>query len=119
MCEGDVFRYRVCFDASRIHEESLDLYDGKKDRNLLPAISKDDGTVHVVSRPGGQRGKECEIEALATVGPRPNQLFLAMAVDRNDPDGQGPHIRRAVEWFRSGLDVIMPNWRDAVSSHWK
>ena len=48
---GEVFWYGVCYDANRIHEEWLDAYEGKKDRNVFSRVSNEDGAVEVTLGP--------------------------------------------------------------------
>ena len=44
---GDVFRYGLCYDAERVHEEWLDVYEGKKERSVFSRVTTDDGDVTV------------------------------------------------------------------------
>jgi energy-coupling factor transporter ATP-binding protein EcfA2 len=104
--EGEVFRYGVCFDAKRVHEEWLDVHEGTKERNLFTRADQEGGKVSVELGPAarGQDGPD-KIEALAKVGARPNQLFLTEVVNLDDPAAQGPRFRRTINWFKSTLAV--------------
>jgi AAA15 family ATPase/GTPase len=104
--EGEVFRYGVCYDANRVHEEWLDVYEGKKERNLFSRITRDDGAV-TVELAAAKRGEfSRKMKALADVGARPNQLFLTEVVNLDDRDAQGPFFQRVIQWFASTLTVI-------------
>ena len=110
LAEGEVFRYGVCYDADRVHEEWLDVYEGKKERNLFTRSSEEGGTVAVrLGSPSKDSGFTPKIKALAEVGARPNQLFLTEVVNLDDPEAQGPRFQRAVKWFASTLTVIEPH----------
>ena len=98
--KGEVFRYGMSYDADRIHEEWLAVYKGKKEQNLFTRISKEDGTVTVTLAPTAKDTSfPQKIRALAEVGARPNQLFLTEVVNLDDPNAQGPHFQRVVNWF--------------------
>lgn len=108
--KGEVFRYGMSYDADRIHEEWLAVYKGKKEQNLFTRISKEDGTVTVTLAPTAKDTSfPQKIRALAEVGARPNQLFLTEVVNLDDPNAQGPHFQRVVNWFKSTLQVIEPD----------
>lgn len=108
--EGEVFRYGMCYDADRIHEEWLDVYEGKKEHNLFTRVSKEDGAVTVSLGPTTKdTGFSQKMKALAEVGARPNQLFLTEVVNLDDPDAQGPRFQHVVNWFKSTLQVIGPD----------
>ncbi len=109
LADGRVFRYGVCHDADRVHEEWLDAYEGKRERNLFTRATQEDGTVTVELGPAaaGPDGSQ-KIKALAEVGARPNQLFLTEVVNLDNREAQGPQFRRAVDWFSSALTVIEP-----------
>ena len=108
--EGEVFRYGVCCDADRVHEEWLAVYEGKKERNLFTRVSRIDGAVTVRLGPGAKDASHPKkISALAEVGARPNQLFLTEVVNLDDPEAQGPRFQRAIKWFASTLTIIEPD----------
>lgn len=110
LTQEKVFRYGVCCDSKRVHEEWLDVYEDKNERNLFSRRSDDDGSVVVQLGPTGKaRGHTQKMKALAEVGSRPNQLFLTEIVNLDDPDAQGPLFHRAVKWFSSTLSVIEPD----------
>ena len=54
--------------------------------------------------PNGSR----KLKALAEVGARSNQFFLAELMNLNDPRVQGPQFERVIRWF-SRLSIINPN----------
>ncbi len=108
--EGEVFRYGMCYDADRIHEEWLSVYEGKKERNLFTRVTEKDGAVTVSL---GATAKDTnvtkKIKALAEVGARPNQLFLTEVVNLDDPGAQGPRFQQTIEWFTSTLAIAGPD----------
>jgi AAA15 family ATPase/GTPase len=108
LADGEVFRYGFCYDRDRIHEEWLDVYEGKKERNLFSRATNEDGGVTVSLGPAAAQGASDsqKVRALAEVGARPNQLFLTEVVNLYDPEAQGPRFQRAVKWFSSTLAVI-------------
>ena len=106
--EGDrVFRYGICYDADRVHEELLSVYQNKKERNLFYRITKENGTVDVKLGIAA-KGKNAspKIKALSKIGTRKNQLFLAEIVNLDDPKSCGIYFKLAIEWFTSTLSVI-------------
>jgi AAA15 family ATPase/GTPase len=106
--EGNmVFRYGVCYDTDRIHEELLSVYQNEKERNLFYRTTKEDGTVDVklgVAAKG--KNSSPKIKALAKIGARKNQLFLAEIVNLDNPDARGLHLQLAIQWFTCTLSVI-------------
>ncbi len=108
--EDEVFRYGVCYDADRVHEEWLAVYEGKKERNLFTRVSKEDGAVRVsLGTPAKDASFSKKIKALAEVGARPNQLFLTEVVNLDDPEAQGPRFQQAIKWFASTLATFGPD----------
>ena len=108
--DGELFRYGFCYDADRIHEEWLDVYEGKKERNIFSRATNEEGAVTVTLGPAATQGASHsqKIAALALVGARPNQLFLTEAVNLHEPKAQGPRFHRAVKWFESTLSTMRP-----------
>ena len=107
--QGEVFRYGVCYDSERIHEEWLDIYEGKRERNLFTRVNEKDDSVAVSLGPAAKGSSHTKkIKSLAEVGARPNQFFLTEVVNLDDPDAQGPHFQLAINWFSSTLTVIEP-----------
>jgi hypothetical protein len=107
--EGGAFRYGICYDAHRVHEEWLDVYEGPKERNVFTRVTSEDGKVAVELGPAAQGNKSGEkLKALSKVGARPNQPFLTEVANLDDPEAQGP-CRRAVKWLKSGLTVVRPD----------
>lgn len=105
--EGEVFRYGVCCDADRIHEEWLDVYEGKKERNVFTRATDKDGSVKVELGPAAKaESSSTKIKALAAIGARPNQLFLTEVVNLDDPEAQGVRFQRAIQWFASTLTIV-------------
>ena len=104
LADGEVFRYGACFDAERVHEEWLAVYEGKKERNLFTRSDNEDGAVEVKLGKGVKHPKK--IRALEEVSARPNQLFLTEVVNLDDPEAQGPRFQKAIEWFVSTLMVV-------------
>jgi len=110
--EDEVFRYGICYDAKRVHEEWLDVYEGAKERNLFSRGDKEDGSVEVSLGPAaGEKNGSQKIRALAEVGARPNQPFMTEVVNLDDPKAQGPRFQRAVNWFKSTLLAVGPDTR--------
>jgi predicted ATPase len=110
--DGEVFRYGFCYDASRVHEEWLDVYEGKKERNLFARTTQENGAVTVELGPAAQGPNTShKMKSLADVGARPNQLFLTEVMNLDDPEAQGPRFRRAVTWFKSTVSIIEPDAR--------
>jgi uncharacterized protein len=105
--EGEVFRYGLCYDANRVHEEWLDVYEGTRERNVFTRANSDDGSVTVsLGLAANGEGRHQKIKALAEVGARPNQPFLSEVVNLDDREAQGPRFRRAIEWFKSTLAIV-------------
>ncbi len=110
--EGEVFRYGVSYSSNRIHEEWLSVYEGKKERRVFSRVTENDGTVKVrLARSSQGAPFSSKMKALAEVGARPNQLFLTEVVELDDPEAQGPQLRRATEWFGSTLIIIRADSR--------
>ena len=107
IAEGEVFRYGICYDADRVHEEWLDVYEGKKERSLFTRSNGETGNVAIEFAPSA-KGIPSQIESLADSGIRPNQLFLAEIVDR-DEETQGPRFGCVVNWFKHTLGIIEPD----------
>ncbi|MBN2024215.1 MAG: ATP/GTP-binding protein [Pirellulales bacterium] len=107
--DGQVFRFGVCYDSERVHEEWLDVYEGKKELSLYARRNSEDGTVTVELGTAGKAATHPKrIEALANVGARPNQLFLNEVVNLDNAEAQGPRFRDAIRWFSSSLRTIKP-----------
>jgi AAA15 family ATPase/GTPase len=109
LADGEVFRYGVCFDASRVHEEWLDVHEETKERNIFNRTTSESGEVAVELGGGIQESASPKLSALASVGARPNQLFLTEIVNLDDPSVQGIRLRRVLDWFRSTLTIIEPS----------
>jgi len=111
LAQGDVFRYGFSYDAERVHEEWLAIYEGNRERDLFSRVSSDGGGVQVTLGPTATEGtrESKKIKALAQVGARPNQLFLTEVVNLDDPESQGPRFQRAIKWFESALSTIQPD----------
>jgi hypothetical protein len=109
IAESEVFRYGISYDADRIHEEWLDVYDEKKDRSVFSRSNSENGDVVIEF---GSSGKDVpsQIKSLAGSGIRPSQSFLAEIVDR-DEETQGPRLQRVINWFKRTLAVIEPDAR--------
>jgi uncharacterized protein len=105
----DVFRYGVCYDANRVHEEWLSVYNGNRERNVFRRIGKEDGAIKVMlgaaAKSKNPRNKD-KVRALAELGPRPNQLFLAEIVNLDSPKARGELFQRVVDWFTTTLSII-------------
>ncbi len=105
---GDrVFRYGFCLDREQVHEEWLSVYTGTKERPVFTRTADGNGTATVEI---GRAVKDVDIpdkmKALAKVGARHNQLFLAEVVNVDDPAAQGGCFRTVIEWFQSTLHVV-------------
>lgn len=106
---GEVFRYGVCFDADRVYEEWLDIYEGKTEKNLFTRSNSENGTVQVTLGPAIRKGTLKKIHALAQVGARPNQLFLTEVLNLDNSEAQGPLFQLAVNWFKTSVQIIRPD----------
>ena len=109
VAENEVFRYGICYDADRVHEEWLDAYEGKKERSLFSRRNAENGDAVIEFGPSA-KDIPSQIRSLADSGIRPNQLFLAEIVDREE-DTQGPRFRRVINWFKHTLAIIEPDAR--------
>ena len=106
--DGNVFRYGICYDASRVHEEWLSVYQQKKESILFSRVSKNDGAAEVTLGPAAKgRNSPSKIKSLADVGSRKNQSFLAEIVNLDDPKARGTLFQSAVNWLTSTLAVIL------------
>jgi AAA15 family ATPase/GTPase len=107
---GSVFRYGFSCDDKTVHEEWLGVYDGKRERQLFNRHTDKDGAVEVklASKPLLSDAKK--IKALAEVGARSNQLFLAEIVNLDDPEAQGSFLRHIVEWFAETIHIVSPDF---------
>jgi uncharacterized protein len=104
---GQVFRYGVCYDANRVHEEWLSVYRGERERNVFRRVTKEDGMVKVTLGVAAKgRNSTNKIKALAELGARKNQLFLAEIVNLDDPKARGVLLQHVVNWFTGTLSVI-------------
>lgn len=112
MADGEVFRYGFRYDAQRVCEEWLDVYEGEKERNLFSRAMATGGSVEVELGPGAKDASE-KMRALAKVAARPNQLFLTEIRNLDDPGAQGERFRKVVGWFASRLNILRPGNRIA------
>ena len=104
-----VFRYGICFDARRIHEEWLSMYEGEEEQVLFTRATSDTGDTTVELGPTATQGSgTTKLQALAAVAARPNQLFLTEVRNLDDPKAQGLRLNPVVQWFTSTLKVIPP-----------
>ena len=109
--DGKVFRYGIAYDAFRVHEEWLDVYEGTKERNLFSRTTDENGCVAVeLGRVATSDSEPGKIKALAQVGARPNQPFMTEVVNLGDPDAQGPRFRSAVDWLKHKLVALAPDF---------
>jgi len=108
---GVVFRYGLVFDSTRVLEEWLDVYEGTRARGLFARTDREGGAVVELGPAAGGEDRTEKMVALATLGARRNQLFLTGIANLADPEGQGPRLHRAVEWFGSALRVMKPGDR--------
>ncbi len=105
--QDEIFRYGVCADKNRVHEEWLEVLEGGKDRNLFARTTSSDNKVSVELGDAANSGSGAQIlNHLAGAGARPNQLFLTKVFDLDDAEAQGPRFRRVVDWFALTLVVI-------------
>jgi uncharacterized protein len=108
--ENDVYRYGICFDMNRVHEEWLNVYEEKKEKCLFRRVSPIDAEVIIdIGKSAMKSAKQSKIDALSKVGARPNQLFLTEIVNLDDPEAQGEKFRNAVQWFRNKLIINKPD----------
>jgi uncharacterized protein len=110
VAENEVFRYGICYDAERVHEEWLDVYDGRKEHSLFARHDSGDNSVAIDlgTSEKVRRDIPTQIKSLAASGVRPNQPFLAEVVDRDEAT-QGVRFRRAINWFKFTLGIIEPD----------
>ncbi len=106
LSENEVFRYGFACDAERIHEEWLDAYEGKRERNVFTRTTGEQGTAKVELGPAGKDVSGTKLAALAEVGARSNQLFLTEVVNLDDSSAQGARLARAIKWFSTTLHII-------------
>lgn len=108
---GEVFRYGFCYDADRVHEEWLSVYEGSRERDVFTRVTDQAGSVEVAlgSSATLESAAHQKIKALTQVGARPNQLFLTEVVNLDDAEAQGSRLHHAIRWFASTLATIGPD----------
>jgi AAA15 family ATPase/GTPase len=100
--------YRLGFkvDDHRVREEWLVRVVGGRDRPLYERVTNLDGEVTVDGK--GLDGDAEKVRALATVGGRANQSFLATVLATVAPSDYGEQLTEIVLWLRRGLSLLGP-----------
>ncbi len=104
------FAYGFRSTAQVIAAEWLVLMRGGREVPLFERISKPDGTVQFElgeALTGDGYGDHSKVAALAKVGVRANQLFLAAVRASLDEAAFGPLLREVLDWF-TALQVVLP-----------
>lgn len=106
-----VFDYGFRITDSEVVEEWLFLVQGAKDTVVYERVSKDNVTT-IETGPGmsdtALYGDHAKTIALAQIGVRGNQLFLAAIREGLNPADHGPLIRAVLDWIDS-IVVIRPD----------
>jgi hypothetical protein len=114
MVNDTAFRYGICYDAKRVHEEWLSAYVGATEHSLFTRTTSATGEVQVeLAEKGRYSDFPKKLKSLADVGARPNQPFLTEVVNLGTRESQGPHLRDVVDWFGASLIIIGPDARFA------
>src|SRR5665213_1050124 len=105
-----VFDYGFLVTDTEISEEWLFLLRGTKETSVFERETKA-GESKIDPGPGmteNQYGDHSKAAALARIGVRGNQLFLAAVRDGLNAADYGPLIQAALEWIAS-IVIVMPN----------
>ncbi len=106
LSDGVVFGYGFACDSTRVYEEWLDVYEGKKARSIFTRVTDANDATTVKLGAAGKDGCSAKLKALTEVGARSNQLFFTEIVNLDDPDAQGERLVRAIKWFANTLHII-------------
>ncbi|MBN1588299.1 MAG: ATP-binding protein [Pirellulales bacterium] len=117
VADENVYEYGLCYDHKHVHEEWLHTYKGTRELSVFAREQNDRGDVTVQLGPAVDTKHLKRIDALAKVGARPNQPFLAEVVNLDSSEAQGPHFRNAIAWFSSALTVFAPGKRSGPLAH--
>jgi uncharacterized protein len=107
IAEGEVFRYGICYDAERVHEEWLDVCYGKREENLFSRTYENDKVIIEFNSSSKCKIPE-SIKSLATSGIRINQPFFAEVADRYN-ETKNTLFEKAIGWFLYSLSIISPD----------
>jgi AAA15 family ATPase/GTPase len=105
-----VFDYGFLVTDTEISEEWLFLLRGAKETSVFERTTKE-GQSKIDPGPGmteTQYGDHSKAAALARIGVRGNQLFLAAVRDGLNAADHGPLIQAVLEWIGS-IVIVMPN----------
>lgn len=119
------FSYGFKVTDKEVLEEWLDLLTGAGEANLFERVTQG-GVVRIEAGKalrGDTANADNKVMALAKVGVRANQLFLAGIRETLDIQSHGPLIAPVLDWF-SSIDIIsadasfqkLPEWLDNDSS---
>ncbi len=115
-----VFDYGFQVTDAEVTEEWLFLIQGSKEALVYERVTKENVTK---IEPGAamsdtvQYGDHSKTTALAQIGVRGNQLFLAAVREGLNPDDHGPLIRSVLEWINS-ITVVMPDANFGALAQW-
>jgi AAA15 family ATPase/GTPase len=101
-----LYRFGAVIDDSKIIEEWLVRVSGKKETLIYERITDDTGSVSVkinAARPSKK------LSAAATVGGRPNMLFLATINELLESKDIGRELNEIIYWFDSQFRLIGPD----------
>lgn len=104
------FAYGFRSTAAVVTEEWLVLMRDGRELPLFERQTKPDGSVEIEpgeALTGDGYGDHSKVTALAKVGVRANQLFLASVRTSLDEAAFGPLVKEVMRWFTS-LQVVMP-----------
>jgi energy-coupling factor transporter ATP-binding protein EcfA2 len=104
------FAYGFRITSSVVTEEWLVLLREGREIVVFERLTRPDGSVEVEpgeAITGDGYGDHSKVVALAKVGVRANQLFLASVRDSLDEAAYGPLLQEVVGWFVS-LQIVMP-----------
>lgn len=112
LARDQVFSYGFKITDKTIHEEWLDLLTTETRKvNLFERVTGQDGAVTIEAGDGltdGDLGNHLKVAALAKVGVRANQLFLAGVRETLEAGTYGPLMEAIFGWFEA-LVVIPPD----------
>ncbi|MFT3782311.1 MAG: ATP/GTP-binding protein [Nibricoccus sp.] len=107
--EQHVFTFGFTLNDSTILTEWLSLMSGDKEQSIYERVTNTDNSVKIEAGKvltDLKHGDHSKIVALAEIGTRSNQLFLATIRENIDDISQGPLVKAALDWFASVLTII-------------
>lgn len=105
VASNKTYRYGFKLDDVRISEEWLVQISGKREKIIFERITDEKGEITI----DGPVIKKKKIGALATIGGKPNQTFLATVNRTLDDEDFGPDLSNVINWFKNDLVLISPN----------